>query len=231
MAAKLGKPPTTPPHGYRSSVAYDPATKTWITVGPNGTDISTDDGRNWRPSTPTPPSTNRPTPTATGTPSRPLRRRPKGRIGKLDPGAFKHGDLKMLFTSLETCHPAVHGAPQAYSSGSPKSDSCCLGQNLGSGKRRIRFSYTARILSAPSKPLPQRRAHPDQAQRLGWEARMSTQFENRKMSNEYWQLNTTSLARCANALLPRQNISLPPVLRRAIDLLPERHKIIDRRNR
>ena len=38
----------TPPHGYRSAVAYDVATKTWITVGPNGTDISTDDGKNWR---------------------------------------------------------------------------------------------------------------------------------------------------------------------------------------
>ncbi len=38
----------TPPHGYRSAVAYDEATKVWITVGPNGTDISTDDGRNWR---------------------------------------------------------------------------------------------------------------------------------------------------------------------------------------
>jgi photosystem II stability/assembly factor-like uncharacterized protein len=38
----------TPPHGYRSAVAYDPNIKTWITVGPNGTDISTDDGRNWR---------------------------------------------------------------------------------------------------------------------------------------------------------------------------------------
>jgi hypothetical protein len=38
----------TPPHGYRSAVAYDAATKTWITVGPNGTDISTDDGRTWR---------------------------------------------------------------------------------------------------------------------------------------------------------------------------------------
>jgi hypothetical protein len=38
----------TPPHGFRSSVAYDAPTKTWITVGPNGTDISTDDGRNWR---------------------------------------------------------------------------------------------------------------------------------------------------------------------------------------
>ncbi|MGA3101734.1 MAG: hypothetical protein ABSD61_07730 [Terracidiphilus sp.] len=38
----------TPPHGYRSAVAYDAASKTWITVGPNGTDISTDDGKNWR---------------------------------------------------------------------------------------------------------------------------------------------------------------------------------------
>jgi photosystem II stability/assembly factor-like uncharacterized protein len=38
----------TPPHGYRSSVAYNAAAKTWITVGPNGTDISTDNGRNWR---------------------------------------------------------------------------------------------------------------------------------------------------------------------------------------
>jgi photosystem II stability/assembly factor-like uncharacterized protein len=49
--------PTTPPHGYRSSVAYDATTKTWITVGPNGTDISTDDGRNWRALKPSPADT------------------------------------------------------------------------------------------------------------------------------------------------------------------------------
>jgi hypothetical protein len=42
----------TPPHGYRSAVAYDANQKLWITVGPNGTDISTDDGKNWRPLTP-----------------------------------------------------------------------------------------------------------------------------------------------------------------------------------
>jgi hypothetical protein len=42
----------TLPHGYRSSVAYDPTQKLWITVGPNGTDISTDDGKNWHPLTP-----------------------------------------------------------------------------------------------------------------------------------------------------------------------------------
>ncbi len=48
------KPAHTPPHGYRSSVAYDAPTKTWITVGPNGSDISTDDGRNWHPLRPMP---------------------------------------------------------------------------------------------------------------------------------------------------------------------------------
>jgi photosystem II stability/assembly factor-like uncharacterized protein len=38
----------TMPRGYRSAVACDAATNTWITVGLNGTDISTDDGKNWR---------------------------------------------------------------------------------------------------------------------------------------------------------------------------------------
>jgi hypothetical protein len=46
---KLWESAQTPPHGYRSSVAYDPTQKLWITVGPNGTDISTDDGKNWPP--------------------------------------------------------------------------------------------------------------------------------------------------------------------------------------
>ncbi len=40
--------PANPPHGYRSSVAYAYAAKTWITVGPNGTDSSTDNGLQWR---------------------------------------------------------------------------------------------------------------------------------------------------------------------------------------
>jgi hypothetical protein len=47
----------TPPHGYRSAVAYVSSTGTWITVGPNGTDISTDDGRNWRALKPSPTDT------------------------------------------------------------------------------------------------------------------------------------------------------------------------------
>jgi photosystem II stability/assembly factor-like uncharacterized protein len=38
----------TPPHGYRSAVAWDESSKTWIAVGLNGADISTDNGRTWR---------------------------------------------------------------------------------------------------------------------------------------------------------------------------------------
>jgi photosystem II stability/assembly factor-like uncharacterized protein len=36
-----------PPHGYRSSVAYDASLKVWIAVGTNGSDISRDDGKTW----------------------------------------------------------------------------------------------------------------------------------------------------------------------------------------
>ena len=80
--------PTTPPHGYRSAVAYDSNTKTWITVGPNGTDISTDDGRNWRPLLPTPgeaPDTAQ----HWNALSLPYAVGPHGRIGILNPSALK----------------------------------------------------------------------------------------------------------------------------------------------
>ena len=79
---------TTPPHGYRSSVAYSPMHQTWITVGPNGTDISKDDGRNWQALRPNP----------QGTPeedqhwnalSLPFVVGPRGRIGILRPDALK----------------------------------------------------------------------------------------------------------------------------------------------
>ena len=79
----------TPPHGFRSAVAYDAATKTWITVGPNGTDISTDDGRNWRalhpdPALHEPPDTDR----NWNALSLPFVVGPRGRIGKLNPNAL-----------------------------------------------------------------------------------------------------------------------------------------------
>jgi photosystem II stability/assembly factor-like uncharacterized protein len=80
----------TPPHGYRSSVAYDPSIKTWITVGPNGTDISTDDGKNWRPVHPD--AALHEVADADrnwNALSIPYVVGPHGRIGKLDPAALK----------------------------------------------------------------------------------------------------------------------------------------------
>jgi photosystem II stability/assembly factor-like uncharacterized protein len=83
--------PDTLPNGYRSAVAYYAPAKAWITVGPSGTDISTDDGRNWRSLHPT----------AEETPdadknwnaiSLPFVAGPNGRIGKigeLKPDAIK----------------------------------------------------------------------------------------------------------------------------------------------
>jgi photosystem II stability/assembly factor-like uncharacterized protein len=75
----------TPPHGYRSAVAYDSIHNTWITVGPNGTDISTDDGKNWHPLKPSP--TDAPDADQNWNAlSLPFVVGPKGRIGKLNQG-------------------------------------------------------------------------------------------------------------------------------------------------
>ncbi len=75
---------TTPPHGYRSAVAYNPTQKSWITVGPNGTDLSTDDGRNWHPLRPAPadaPDADK----SWNALSLPFVVGPAGRIGRLNP--------------------------------------------------------------------------------------------------------------------------------------------------
>ena len=84
---------TTSPHGFRSAVAYDSKAKTWITVGPNGTDISTDDGRNWRPLHPT----NHDAPDADqhwNALSLPYAVGPHGRIGILNPSALQPTSTK-----------------------------------------------------------------------------------------------------------------------------------------
>jgi hypothetical protein len=39
----------TPPHGYRSAVAWSDTGEVWIAVGTNGSDISRDDGKTWSP--------------------------------------------------------------------------------------------------------------------------------------------------------------------------------------
>jgi photosystem II stability/assembly factor-like uncharacterized protein len=75
------------PHGYRSAVAYDAQHKLWITVGPNGTDISRDDGRNWTALKPT----KEDSPDADknwNALSLPFVVGPNGRIGKLRPSAL-----------------------------------------------------------------------------------------------------------------------------------------------
>jgi photosystem II stability/assembly factor-like uncharacterized protein len=80
-------PAQTPPHSFRSAVAYDAAAKTWITVGPNGTDISTDDGRNWRalkPSASEAPDADQ----HWNALSLPFVVGPHGRIGRLRPDAL-----------------------------------------------------------------------------------------------------------------------------------------------
>ena len=41
-------PAGTPPTGFRSAVAYVAKLKAWIAVGTSGSDISTDDGTNWK---------------------------------------------------------------------------------------------------------------------------------------------------------------------------------------
>ncbi len=80
---------TTPPHGYRSAVAYDPKTNTWITVGPNGTDISTDDGRNSRALKPDPKAGDPPDADRHWNAlSLPFVVGPHGRIGTLRPDAL-----------------------------------------------------------------------------------------------------------------------------------------------
>ena len=80
----------TSPHGYRSSVAYDENLKTWITVGPNGTDISTDDGKNWRAVHPSAALHEAPDADRNWNAiSLPYVVGPKGRIGKLDEPALK----------------------------------------------------------------------------------------------------------------------------------------------
>ncbi len=73
----------TPPHGYRSSIAFDTASGTLITVGPNGTDISTDNGKNWRALHPKP---NEPADADKNwnALSLPFVVGPNGRIGKLN---------------------------------------------------------------------------------------------------------------------------------------------------
>jgi hypothetical protein len=39
----------TTPHGYRSAVQWSDSLHAWIAAGPNGSDISRNDGKTWKP--------------------------------------------------------------------------------------------------------------------------------------------------------------------------------------
>jgi len=75
--------PEDPPHGYRSAVAYDSSHTLWITVGPNGTDVSSDDGIHWSALKPNLNNSTNSDPQWTSL-SLPFAVGPHGRIGKLD---------------------------------------------------------------------------------------------------------------------------------------------------
>ncbi|MGA2435593.1 MAG: hypothetical protein ABSG25_09940 [Bryobacteraceae bacterium] len=78
-----------PPHGYRSSVQWSSPLKTWIAVGLNGTDVSRDDGHNWRalkPSAGEPADADR----NWNALSLPFVVGPAGRIGRLREDVLKH---------------------------------------------------------------------------------------------------------------------------------------------
>ena len=72
-----------PPGGYRSAVAYDQTLKAWMTAGPNGSDISRDDGRTWTAIEHA--SANTPKASEWNALSLPWVVGPNGRIAKLNP--------------------------------------------------------------------------------------------------------------------------------------------------
>jgi hypothetical protein len=75
------RPSTTPPHGYRSSVQWSQALTAFVAVGPNGSDISRDNGKTWQPLD----DAN------WNALSLPFVVGPNGRIAKLNPAAIPSG--------------------------------------------------------------------------------------------------------------------------------------------
>ena len=75
------------PSGYRSAVAFDARTRSWIAVGPGGTDLSIDNGQTWRALKPASRDTHD-ADTQWNALSLPFAVGPHGRIGKLHADAL-----------------------------------------------------------------------------------------------------------------------------------------------
>jgi photosystem II stability/assembly factor-like uncharacterized protein len=71
---------SAPPSGYRSTVAWNEKLRAWIAAGPNGSDISYDDGRTWK----------RFDNASWNALSLPWAAGPDGKIANLDESAFRH---------------------------------------------------------------------------------------------------------------------------------------------
>ena len=80
-------PAKVKPAGYRSAVAFEPRTRSWIAVGPGGTDLSSDDGRTWRALKPGPRDASD-ADLQWNSLSLPFAVGPHGRIGRLHPDAL-----------------------------------------------------------------------------------------------------------------------------------------------
>ncbi len=82
--------PQTLPHGYRSAVAFDSAAQAWLAVGPNGMDVSFDDGRRWSPVKSAATGPQAASDLGWNAISLPFVVGARGRIGKLRPEVFAH---------------------------------------------------------------------------------------------------------------------------------------------
>jgi photosystem II stability/assembly factor-like uncharacterized protein len=83
---KSWKAAATPPNAGARAVAYSSSTRSWIAVGPDGTEVSTDDGQKWR-SVPTGPKNIGQSWCAL---SLPFVVGDGGSIGRLDPSVSEH---------------------------------------------------------------------------------------------------------------------------------------------
>jgi photosystem II stability/assembly factor-like uncharacterized protein len=78
------------PGGYRSAVVFDSARQAWLAVGPNGMDISFDDGRHWSPVKASATGPQAGSDLGWNAIAIPFVVGAKGRIGRLRPEVFAH---------------------------------------------------------------------------------------------------------------------------------------------
>ena len=99
---------TTSPGGYRSAVVFDRRNQTWLTVGPNGADVSRDDGKNWT-------AMSGGTASGWNAVSLPFVVGPKGRVGRVTEGVLGKRvvalwSLRLIETQVSEARPGAPGS-------------------------------------------------------------------------------------------------------------------------